>query len=889
MTVSVTQIASDAAALALVADANSSPYTLAVVDSAANVAASLDALNANAHVASIALTGTGTQTLTLTSAQAANDTKALGEITTPHTVVISNAGVAVSGTAAAISAALNSYATSLPASITVTDNNPLTVSVAQIASDAAALALVADANSSPYTLAVVDSAANVAASLDALNANAHVASIALTGTGTQTLTLTSAQAANDTKALGEITTPHTVVISNAGVAVSGTAAAISAALDSYAASLPASITVTDNNALTVSVTQIASDAAALALVADANSSPYTLAVVDSAANVAASLDALNANAHVASIALTGTGTQTLTLTSAQAANDTKALGEITTPHTVVISNAGVAVSGTAAAISAALNSYATSLPASITVTDNNPLTVSVTQIASDAAALALVADANSSPYTLAVVDSAANVAASLDALNANAHVASIALTGTGTQTLAISLQQGLNDTKALGEITTPHTVQIADTAANIASITSAQAAALKSAGVTSLVSTTGAVSITTAEALLLLGDGISITGGPLTATGAAATVLALTTAQAASLSAGGYALAVVGTAASIHALSATQIGSLGSLHVARISVSDASVALTVAQVKALETANIPVSAPTGSTVSVTDISPNLNGMSAIVIAGLPALGVTAIVSSNGTVSMNLAQVIALENAGLRVLNTLGAAPVRAGDTALAIQNLTLLQISGLPGAGVNSLIANDTSVVLTIGQAAQLEAVKLKVSAPTGASVSVSDTAANAGAFTAAQIAALSGTGVTAINVTDANNVVLNVAQVQALEKAKITLSVQSGQHAILADTAADIGTLTAAQTAGLSALHVTQIETTDTVTKLTVAQAKALVTEGILGSAPPGSLVELYDTSREFAGTRSRDDRCASQYRRLRARIVQFSAQVLCCPGDGV
>src|SRR5882757_7196082 len=124
-------------------------------------------------------------------------------------------GFSISDTAANVSGGLNTLSPdSHIISITVTDNNPLTVSVAQIASDAAALALVADANSSPYTLAVVDSPAAVAAGLDALNANSHVASIALTGTGAQTLTLTSAQAANDTKALAEITTPHTVVIPN---------------------------------------------------------------------------------------------------------------------------------------------------------------------------------------------------------------------------------------------------------------------------------------------------------------------------------------------------------------------------------------------------------------------------------------------------------------------------------------------------------------------------------------------------------------------------------------------------------------------------------------------------------------------------------------------------
>lgn len=59
--------------------------------------------------------------------------------------------------------------------------------------------------------------------------------------------------------------------------------------------------------------------------------PYTIAISDTAANVAANLAALNADAHVTSIALTDAGTPALTLTVAQALTDTTALGKITAP------------------------------------------------------------------------------------------------------------------------------------------------------------------------------------------------------------------------------------------------------------------------------------------------------------------------------------------------------------------------------------------------------------------------------------------------------------------------------------------------------------------------------------------------------------------------------
>src|SRR5262249_50048674 len=57
----------------------------------------------------------------------------------------------------------------------------------------------------------------------------------------------------------------------------------------------------------------------------------------------------------------------------------------------------------------------------------------------------------------AIADTASDVAQDLNALNADANVTSIALTDGGTPTLAISIQQALNDTLALNEITSPHT------------------------------------------------------------------------------------------------------------------------------------------------------------------------------------------------------------------------------------------------------------------------------------------------------------------------------------------------------------------------------------------------------------------------------------------------
>jgi len=66
-----------------------------------------------------------------------------------------------------------------------------------------------------------------------------------------------------------------------------------------------------------------------------------------------------------------------------------------------------------------------------------------------------------------VSDMAANVAASFDALNADANVTSILLIDGGTPALSLDIAQALDDTKALGEIASPYTIAITDTAANV--------------------------------------------------------------------------------------------------------------------------------------------------------------------------------------------------------------------------------------------------------------------------------------------------------------------------------------------------------------------------------------------------------------------------------------
>jgi hypothetical protein len=355
--------------------------------------------------------------------------------------------------------------------------------------------------------------------------------------------------------------------------------------------------------------------------------------------------------------------------------------------------------------------------------------------------------------------------------------------------------------------------------------------------------------MTVAEAQLLSGDGIAVTGGPLSATGAAATMLALTAAQASSLSGAGYTLVVLDTAADIQKLTATQIAGLGNLHVAQITASDTSLALTVAQAAALETAGIRVAVPAGSTLTVTDTSANLRAMAAGVIAGLPALGVSDIVSTNGSVSIGVAQAIALENAHLRINGPGGAAvAVTMSDTGANIATVTAGQMGLLAATGVSRITSTSGGVTLNVAQALALESPAIKITVPTGSVVAVSDTALDIQALLTTQIAGLKAVGATILSASDAN-VSLTAAQAAALESAGVSLSPPSGGSDSILDTAANIQKLTATQIAGLGNLHVAQITASDASLALTVAQAAALETTGIRVAAPGGS-VTVSDTA---------------------------------------
>ncbi|WP_315765884.1 MULTISPECIES: S8 family serine peptidase [unclassified Bradyrhizobium] len=178
-------------------------------------------------------------------------------------VLLSQSGIYDNGALAGISFAYSYDANGAVAAYTAT----LTLSQSQ--ADAAELSQIFTG----YRIAIVDTAANVAANIAALSANARLSSVTLTDAGTPSLTVSVSQLV----ILGKIT-----------------------------------------------------------------NASYNIAISDTAANVSANMAGLSENPHLTSIVLTDTGTPTLTLTAAQLANNLATLSRIKdASFNIAVSDTGV--------------------------------------------------------------------------------------------------------------------------------------------------------------------------------------------------------------------------------------------------------------------------------------------------------------------------------------------------------------------------------------------------------------------------------------------------------------------------------------------------------------------------------------------------------------------
>ena len=107
------------------------------------------------------------------------------------------------------------------------------------------------------------------------------------------------------------------------------------------------------------------------------------------------------------------------------------------------------MSDTAADITAGLNGLDGSNIASIAISDNGAIGVSVAELTSDAAAIGKLANANATPYQLAVSDTAADITAGLNGLDGS-NIASITISDNGA--IGVSVAELTSDATAIGKL-----------------------------------------------------------------------------------------------------------------------------------------------------------------------------------------------------------------------------------------------------------------------------------------------------------------------------------------------------------------------------------------------------------------------------------------------------
>jgi hypothetical protein len=295
-------------------------------------------------------------------------------------------------------------------------------------------------------------------------------------------------------------------------------------------------------------------------------------------------------------------------------------------------------------------------------------------------------------------------------------------------------------------------------------------------------------------------------------------------------------------------LSTTQIAALASSQgVKTVAITDGGVAMTAAQALAVETAGLAIVCRSGAAVSLSDTAANLQSLTTAQISALPTAGFSTLLANNGAVAFSVAQVAAIEAAGISVSASTGV--VTLSDRAANLATLSAAQVAALPAAGVDAVSTSDIYVVLTAVQAVAFDTAGLSISKPITGGDNVTDTAANIAQITAAQIAGLKAVGVTGFVITGALS--LSVAQIVAIEAAGFVMQPQSGATITVSDTPAAIAALTTAQIAGLPTAHVSQIVASGQAV-LTVAQALALQSARVT-VAGPGNVIAA--TPADFVG----------------------------------
>ncbi|MGD0142426.1 MAG: hypothetical protein ABSC92_04645, partial [Rhizomicrobium sp.] len=386
--------------------------------------------------------------------------------------------------------------------IIISDNGPLTVSIAQINNDANALALVVNANSTAYTLTVSDTGLDITNNLNALESNTHVTSIVISDSGSGGIVeVAVSQIASDATALSFLTT---AVDTPASITVYDSASSIQHGWANIAAdSQVSSIIIADNNQITLNVTQ-ANDTATVAQLHYSGGSPATGAVIvkDTGAHIFSNLGTLQSEvSYIGDILVTNNTFSTLS--AAQVANDATALSKVQ----FASGTPSFTVSDTAAQISLHLDPLQANADiASITVTTVAPITASIEQLTNDSDALSIMTYTGGGAISVAIVDTGNNISANLAVLEAaiqeaNPTIASIAVTG--SEPINVTIHQLNVDSSVFSALAaggSSYELDVSDTSGNISGAIDTLGALASSGNIASImVTNSGPIQVTVGQ------------------------------------------------------------------------------------------------------------------------------------------------------------------------------------------------------------------------------------------------------------------------------------------------------------------------------------------------------------------------------------------------------
>ncbi len=398
-----------------------------------------------------------------------------------------------------------------------------------------------------------------------------------------------------------------------------------------------------------------------------------------------------------------------------------------------------------------------------------------------------------------------------------------------------------------------NTVTLADTGANTAALTAVQIAALASNGVDTIDTSDNALSLTVAQFTSLgavtLAAGDTVTIADTGANIATLTVGELGTATVDVLNASNDVISwtkakydagiaklhasdsvtLADTGANLTAISAAAIAALDSQVVA-YDATDNAATFSLAQLDAL--AAFPITLAAGDTVTLADTQANIEALSAAALAAYVTQGVDVVDATDNVLNLTVAKINAVTNGAAFTT----ADVVTVADTGAAIGGFTAVEIGRLAGDFVDEINASDNAFTWTAAKASALGAVGIAAND----AVTIADTGAAIGGMSAADFADLLAATALSITINASDNVIsFTAAQAAALN----TIVIAGTDAVTIADTGANIGALTAADIGELATIEASALSLTIN------ASDNAFTWDAAKAAALAGIAVDVSDT----------------------------------------